>query len=165
MFLLCCSSEVEVCWQLRAKEHHKVTLHNKPQTRDLFRKAQEKGWLSLLWWAAAENWTEGRLYIGFLGVGRGQEAIQDSLELEGLLAWTWALFSVMRPDHSPSSRGWEGHYRSCQSGLRVEASSWRSPGAGVTRGVCAGHRENNLFLTQLPESARITNVCVSGIII
>lgn len=99
--MLCCSSEVEVCWQLRAKEHHKVTLHNKPQTRDLFRKAQEKGWLSLLWWAAAENWAEGRLYIGFLGVGRGQEAIQDSLELEGLLAWIWALFSVMRPATLP----------------------------------------------------------------
>lgn len=65
------SSDGKASWQLGAWEYHKITPHNIPHTRDLLGGKKPGGWLPLLRWERSENWTEGRVYIEFLGVGTG----------------------------------------------------------------------------------------------
>lgn len=63
-------------WQSGAKKYHKVTVYNKPHTRDLLRGKSTGEWLPLLRW-------EQRLYIAFLG-GVGDWGFLGGLGLEGL---------------------------------------------------------------------------------
>lgn len=45
----------KMSWQLRPKDYHKVTQHNKTHTRDLLERMNPGGWLPLLKPEAAKN--------------------------------------------------------------------------------------------------------------
>ena len=52
----------KVSWQSGVKEYHKVTLHNKPHTRDLLGEKNPGLWLLLLRQIAAENSAEDMVF-------------------------------------------------------------------------------------------------------
>ena len=73
----------KVSWQPDAKKYHKVTLWNKPHTKDILGGKSPEGWLLLLRWEATENWAEDRIYIGFLG----------SEDYWDFKLWAWTFYS------------------------------------------------------------------------
>lgn len=77
-------------WQRRAKEYHKVILHNILHTSHRrFTGRDIGGWLSLLGQEAAGNWPGDKLYIRFLNGGSSR--VETSRVESNLLLFSLAL--------------------------------------------------------------------------